>query len=349
MKRIVLLLLAALLLSTGAGAELDSELAEIVGMDELKAVAALPEGENTGMALLRRLKGEDLLRPAFSAAALLLTVMTVCGSLDALFSLTEKRLNALELAGTAVILLSTVGGERELLSLCRESLVKLQDISNVLLPTMSSAAAACGKVGSAAVRYAAAALSMNLLINAVERLILPLLYLFLAASAAEAACGNAVLSAAIGFLRWLMRTLLTVITLVFSLYISLTSLGGGAADAAMVKTAKTALSAAVPVVGGIAADAAAALLSSAELIRKTAGVTGLLAVAAALLLPFAKLGVNYILYKSMAVLGEGLFPSRLATLSGRISESLSLLMGCLGACGIMLYFAVFSMMGVMNS
>ena len=62
------------------------------------------------------------------------------------------------------------------------------------------------------------------------------------------------------------------------------------ADAAAIKTAKMAISRAVPVVGGILADAADSVLAGAGAVKNTVGAAGLLAVLAVCLLPLMRLG-----------------------------------------------------------
>ena len=114
----------------------------------------------------------------------------------------------------------------------------------------------------------------------------------------------------------------------------------------MLKSAKTAVSASIPVVGGIAADAAGSILAAAGAIRASLGTYGIAAILGLLLPPFLRAGAGFMIYRAAAALTADLAPGRLSVLARRCSDTLGLLLGCLGACGLMLFFSIYAMMGV---
>ena len=111
---------------------------------------------------------------------------------------------------------------------------------------------------------------------------------------------------------------------------------------AAVKTAKLAISRAIPVVGGILADASETVLAGAGVLRGTVGAVGMLTVLAICLTPFLHLGLHYLLYKGAAVLCAVVLPSRLTGLIEAIGGAFGLVMGMTGAAALVLLISLAS-------
>ena len=358
MRRLPLLLLFALLLAVPVRAAGEREaLEEILEVETVEEAAAGLEDADPGSlrdfdlssalpGILSRVSGDGLIREAVREAAGMLFILLCCAGVDGVFSLTDTQLSALNLAGAAAVTLLLAGRQESLIAQGFSAVTKALDFGNVLLPVLTASAAAAGQTVSAGAKYAAAALFLNILLNAIQLLAAPVIRLYFAASAVEAASGSGAVTAGVNFLRWLVTGLLTCLMLAFTLYISLTSLAAGSADAAVLKSVKTAVSAAVPVVGGIAADAAGSVLAAAGAIRASLGTYGIAAVLALLLPPFLRAGAGFVIYRAAAALTAGLAPGGLSLLARRCSDTLGLLLGCLGACGLMLFFSIYAMMGV---
>ena len=92
--------------------------------------------------------------------------------------------------------------------------------------------------------------------------------------------------------------------------------------------------------------AAGSILAAATAIRNGVGVYGLVAVLGILLPPFLRTGAGFIVYRAAAALTGDLTPGRLSALARRGSDALGMLLGCLGACGLMLFFSIYAYMGV---
>ena len=358
MRRPVLLLTLLFLLALPIrAADVQTELEETLGVEAVEEAAeelgsVSPESLTDFDAaaalqgILERIPGSGILEEAAKGAAGVLLILLCCAGVDSLFSLTEAQLSALNLAGAAAVALLLAGRQESLMEQSFTAITGALDFGNVLLPVLAASAAAAGQTAAAAAKYSAAALFLNILLNGVQGLAAPAIRLFFAASAVEAASGSKALGGAADLLRWLAASLLTCLMLAFTLYISLTSLAVGTTEAAVLKSAKTALSAAIPVVGGIAADAAGSILAAAAAIRNGLGVYGAVAVLGLLLPPFLKAGAGFVVYRAAAALTADLAPGRLSGLAKRGSDALGLLLGCLGACGLMLFFSIYAMMGV---
>ena len=280
-------------------------------------------------------------------AFVLLTVLLIAAA-RTVFGPPVGAFDGAALAGASAVMLLLSGKQNSLTAMAEATIWKLQDAANALLPILSSAAVMSGQFTSAAAKYSAAALFLNLLVNLCCGFVLPLIRLYLAAAAAEAAVGGGLMSGVLGFLKWCGATALSCLMLAFTLYLSLTALAANTADAAIVRSAKTAVSAMLPVVGSIAGDAASSLLAAAGMIRQAVGSFGLMAVSSILLTPFLRTGVRYLLLKGASAVSAELAEGRMSLLLKRLSESMALLMGSLGSCALMMFFSVYSFMRTVN-
>ena len=356
--RVLILLIvlgAVLLCSPVRAADSVEELADALGVDELEELAEETELSRFG-SLLEGYDVEGYIGSLFANAvrfavspevlrdiALTLATVVLLSALRTTVPFAGE-LDAVTLAGATAVLLLMSGTHESLTSLAETTILKLQDTANALLPTLGSAALLSGQITAAAAKYTAAAIFLNLLVNLCCTFVLPLVRLYLAAAAAEAAAGSGVLSGVLGFLKWTGATALSCLMLAFTLYLSLTSMASNSMDAAVVRSAKTAVAAMLPVVGSIAGDAASSILSAAAIIRQAVGSFGLLAVSSVLLAPFMQTGLRYLLLKGAAAVSSGLAEGRMSRLLGRLSEGMALLMGCIGSCGLLLFFSVYSLL-----
>ncbi len=296
---------------------------------------------------LREKLGESLrgeLGPVASLAGL-----AVFSSLACVFTRSSGIEAVVNLAACCAAALLTVGSVDSLTHQCTDALARLSDYSRAVLPALFTAAAAGGAVVSASARYAAAALGMDVLMTVSQRLILPAIYAFLALSVCRSLFENALLKAVAQLAKWAAVTAMTGITLAFSAYLGITGIVSSGADAVAVKTARTVLSGALPVVGGILSDSASALLSAASMIRNAAGAYALVAVCALCVGPFALLSVKFLLYRMVSAAADALPEARLAGLIRDIGTACAMLLGLLGSCAIMLFFSIVSGMRTVSA
>lgn len=280
-------------------------------------------------------------KSAVKSAVLIITAAVICGIAGVLYT-PAGGLDVLRLAGVLAVAAISAGDISACVGLGRSMITELSDFSKVLLPSLTATAAVSGAMTSAAAKYAAAALFMDILITCVENLLIPLIYAYIAAVIAECAIGGEGLAGAASFLKWLATSLLTLIVLAFVVYLSVSGLVSGSADAATVRVAKTAISTALPVVGSIVSDAASTVLLGASVIKSTVGAFGMLAVAAVCLVPVMKLACHYLLYKGASKLSAAISGGALAKAAGSISAAFGMVMGAMGACAMMLFFSIIS-------
>jgi len=281
----------------------------------------------------------------YFASLLALSVMcalggSVCGS---------KNISVLiELIACGSSALLMIGSVESIVAQTVDAMYRLSDYSKAALPVVFTAAAAGGAVSSAATKFAAISFALDVLMSISQKLIIPAVYSFLALSIAQAMFPNAVLAAIQKLCKWTAGTLMSVMTLIFTSYISMIGAIGNAVDSAAVKTARSFISGVLPVVGGMISDTSAMVLSAAGVIRNSAGVFGLIAVSVMCAGPFAVLSVKMLLLKAVAAVSESMQINRLSSLYSALGTAMGLLMGLLGSCSIMLFISLTAGMKAVN-
>ena len=246
------------------------------------------------------------------------------------------------LAGCCAAAVSIAGNIDSIIAQASSALAQLSDYSKAAMPALFAAAAASGAVVSASAKYAAVCLTMDVLMSAAQRFIIPLIYAYVAISVSDSLFSNPLLKAAGRMTKWCATTAMTVLTIAFSGYITVTGVIAGSSDAVAVKTARTVISSTLPVVGGIVSDAASVVLSAASVIKNSAGAFSLIAVCALCVGPFAVLSVKMLVFRAAAAAADMLPGARLSALINDVGTALSMLLGLVGCCGIMLFISIMS-------
>ena len=305
------------------------------------------DGSFSGTEALRRLWNRiisytaDSLRNEMSFALKILSITVFCALASALC--TRKNIpDYINTAGCCTAAYMISGCADGIIRQAADAIFRLSDYSRAALPAIFTAAAACGAVTSASVKYASACLAVELFMSAAKDLIIPLIYSYTAVSLSSAVFDNSVLNAAAGFCRSTAVMLMSGICLAFSAYIGLSGLIAGSTDALAVKTARTVISNSLPVVGSIISDSASVVLASAALIKNSAGIFSLIAVCALCAGPFALLSVKMLLYKAVSAAADMLPGGRMSALLDSMGKAMAMLMGLIGSCGIMLFISIMS-------
>lgn len=245
----------------------------------------------------------------------------------------------ISIAGVCAAAYTLTGGIDGLVTQTTEALIRMADYSRAAIPAVFTAAVSSGAVVSASAKYAAVTIAIDMLMSMSRNLLVPLIYAYLALALSSAVFENAILKACQRAVKWIAGTLLTGFTIIFGAFMGISGLVSGAADALAVKTARTVISTTLPVVGGIISDAASTVLSAAAMIRNSAGALSLIAVCALCAGPFVMLSIKMLLFKATAAACEMLPNSRMSVFINDVGTALSMLLGLLGCCAIMLFIS----------
>ena len=250
--------------------------------------------------------------------------------------------------GCVEILYLTLSDAQTLFSDGIAALGKLYDFSTVLLPCLAGTSIVAGASVSAGVKYTAAALFMNLLLNFSNIVIIPLISVYIVFVIGDTAFGQKIFSVLSKFIRWGCKATITTVMIIFTAYLNVAGLISTTGDLFAVRITKTALASALPVVGNILSSAASSLVVGAAIVRNSIGVFGLLSIMAMLLLPFVNLGLRYTIFLAMARLAE-LFPNqRFSNLLDGIAGAYGMLLGVIGSGFIMIFLTLISFMQIVG-
>ena len=250
-------------------------------------------------------------------------------------SIPGSRIKAVELAGTVAVAAMLLNASNSLIHLGADTVGQVSEYGKLLLPAMTAAMAAQGGITSASALYAGTAFFDSFLTSLMVKLLTPMVYVYLALSAAGSATGDDILKKLRDFMKWAYVWILKVILYVFTGYISITGVVSGTTDAAALKAAKLTISGVVPVVGSILSDASEAVLVSAGTVKNAIGIYGMLAILAVWIGPFLKIGAHYLMLKLTAGLC-GIFSGKQMTdLIGDFSSAMGFVMAMTGAVSLM--------------
>lgn len=274
------------------------------------------------------------------AARVCLSIVAVVVLTSVLRQLPGGSVHIVELVGclaVATILLSTTNS---MIRLGVETVERLSDYGKLLLPVMTAAMAAQGGVTSSAALYVGTAVFDAILSEAVSKLIVPMVYMYLVLSVAASVVNESMLVKIKDFVKGLLSWGLKIILYIFTGYMSITGAVSGTADAATIKAAKLTISGMVPVVGSILSDASESVIVGVGVMKSGAGIYGLLAILAIWISPFLQIGIQYLLLKLTAAVCDVFEVKQLSALIHGISTAMGLLLAMTGAVCFMLLISI---------
>lgn len=334
MKRAVSFLLALwLLMPTAFALELPEALERELPRELLEAA----EDGNLVMGgisylgeILHAAVGEVIASSLRGAVSLMLLAL-LCGLIEGSGAIDEPAARYTGYAGVLGAAALSAGNLSVLIGLGTQTVDELGVLAKLLLPTIATAMAASGRVGTASVWQVGALMLSDAFLTLLRAWFLPALYCMIGAAAAGALLEQSGLSRLADGIKALLSWALRAVLIAFTTFLSLTNILAGTAEGAALRMGKSVISGAVPIVGGILSDAAEALAAGALALRGTLGVLGVLAILALCLVPFVRLALQYLLYRAAAffcaMVGNKTLTAFLEQLSAAFSLMLAITAG----------------------
>ena len=305
-----------------------------------------PEQESFGKDLWKILRDamESFFPEIAKNAGLCVALIGVVILISVLKELPGKSLKTAQLAGTLIISLLMMQETGSCIHKAAETVKEMSEYGKLLIPVMAASLAAQGGVTTSGSMYAATAIFDTVLTTGISKLLLPLMYMFLALCVASSAIGESVLKSLRDLIKWVITWGLKIALYLFTGYIGITGVISGTTDAAALKAAKITISSVVPVVGGILSDASEAVLVSAGVMKNAAGIYGILAIIAVFVTPFLQIGVQYLMLKVTAAVSKVFGIKQLSELIQDFSGAMGLLLGMTGSVCLMLLISTICFM-----
>lgn len=296
------------------------------------------DSETFGEGLLYLLKTalEDL-SPSFTEASrTCLSVVCIVLLSSILNCLSVSSNKYVQLASTVMIGVLLLTPSNSLIGLATGTVTELSNYGKLLLPVMTSALAAQGGVSSSAAIYTGSVVFCSFLTVLLSGLIVPLIYVYLCVSVADACLGDDTLKSIKRFTKWLITWSMKISLYIFSGYLGITKIITGSVDAAALKATKLTLSGVIPVVGKMISDSSDAIILSTSVIKNSIGTLGALSILSVFIGPFIKIGVQYLTLKLTGAICGAFGVKKLTSLVDDFSKANALLLGVIGTMALML-------------
>ena len=252
-----------------------------------------------------------------------------------------------ELTGSIVVAISLFQPMKSLIRMGAQTVTQVSQYGKLILPVMTGALAAEGGITKSGSLYAVTAFFDACISEGIASILTPIIYLYLCICVTVNLFPEAILKNVKNLIKWLISWLLKTILYLFTGFISITGVVGGATDATVLKATKLTISGMVPVVGGILSDASEAVLVSAGIMKNAAGIYGLLTVIAIWIGPFLRIGVQYLMLKVTSGTCEIFGAKQMTEIMKDFSCAMGFLLAMTGAvCMIFIISTICFMKGV---
>ena len=188
-----------------------------------------------------------------AAAGIIILTALLRGFSHAAGGAADEAVDLAGVLGVSAVLLQDFSG---VLSLCRSALDGIGVFSAALQPVLAAALSMGGNAVTATALQAATMLVFDLVLRLTESLLVPAVCVYLAVTVVDAAAGNGMLRGLADGVGSLTAGALKLMLTLFTAYLAVAGGVSGNVDRLALKTAKFAVSGAVPVVGGVMSDAA---------------------------------------------------------------------------------------------
>lgn len=234
---------------------------------------------------------------AISVCASVIAIQLLIAMVQNFSGIAKKSVLLIGVIALSLVLIKPYGS---MIRIGSETIESVSEYNKLLLPVMTAALAAQGGVSTSAALYAGTVVFNTILSVMITKVILPLLYSYIALGIAFAALEEKILNQLLGLIKWLLTWLMKITIYAFTGYMGITGVISGTVDAAAIKATKLAISGAIPVIGNLISDASETILVGTGIAKNAAGIYGVLVILSMWLVPFFKIGIQYLTLKITA-------------------------------------------------
>ncbi|MFO7265092.1 MAG: stage III sporulation protein AE [Limnochordales bacterium] len=300
-----------------------------------------------GLEMLRYLLQEVLVQSRLLGQLVVLAVL--CGLLHNLAgSLSKAATEFGFLAAYLVVIFIGLQSFSLAADIGRGTLATMSGFMLSLLPLLSTMLAAVGAVSSAALFHPMLVTSVTLVVNLIERVVFPLLFLAAALGVVGRIATEFPLTRIAGLFR---QGAVTALGFFFTLFLGVMVIRGAiapVADGVALRAGKFLAGAFIPVVGGMMADAMEVVMGGSLLIKNAIGVFGMATLLILLAFPLLKIFALVVIYRVATVLVEPISDARLVDALGTMAQTLMLVMAAVATAALMFFIVITVVVGIGN-
>ncbi|MBO8142638.1 MAG: stage III sporulation protein AE [Firmicutes bacterium] len=230
----------------------------------------------------------------------------------------------------------------------RETLDAMASFMFALLPLLATMLAAVGAVSSAALFHPLLVTVVTLVVNLIDRVVFPLLFL----AAVLGVAGHLIKEFSLSKLAGLFRHgAITALGLAFTLFLGVMVIRGAiapVADGVALRASKFLAGAFIPVIGGMMADAVEVVVGGSLLVKNAVGVFGMVAMLVMVAFPMLKVLALVVIYRMATALVQPVSDPRLVEALGTMADTLTVLLASVMTAALMFFVAITVVVGVGN-
>ncbi len=230
----------------------------------------------------------------------------------------------------------------------REVVDRMVAFMQAILPVLLTLLVAVGGITAAAIYQPVVFVSIALIATLIRNIVLPLILFSAILGLVSHLSPNFKVSNLAGLIRTVAMGLLGVISTVFLGVISIQGVAGAVGDSVVLRTAKFATDAFVPVVGGMFSDALEAIVSSSLLIKNAVGIAGVIVVLAMMITPLLKIFCLALIYKLAGAIIQPVEDGQIVGCLNDLGNSLMLVFAVVATAGLLFFFTMTIVVAVGN-
>lgn len=217
-----------------------------------------------------------------------------------------------------------------------------------ILPVLLTLLVAVGGFTAAAIYQPVVFVSIALIATVIRNVILPLILFSAILTLVSNLSPKFKVSNLAGLISNISMGLLGAMSTIFLGVLSIQGVAGAVGDSVVLRTAKFATDAFVPVVGGMFSDALEAIVSSSLLIKNAVGIAGVAVVLAIMLMPLLKILCLALIYKLAGAIIQPVEDGQMVGCLNDLGNSLLAVFAVVATAGLLFFFTLTILVAVGN-
>ncbi|HBV96833.1 MAG: stage III sporulation protein AE [Peptococcaceae bacterium BICA1-7] len=230
----------------------------------------------------------------------------------------------------------------------REVVDRMVAFMQVILPVLLTLLVAVGGFTAAAIYQPVVFISIALIATIIKNIVLPLLLFSAVLVLVSNLSSKFKVSNLAGLIKNVAMGILGVMSTIFLGVLSIQGVAGAVGDSVVLRTAKFATDAFVPVVGGMFSDALEAIVSSSLLIKNAVGIAGVVVVLSIMLMPLLKILCIALIYKLAGAMIQPVEEGQVAGCLNDLGNSLLSVFAVVATAGLLFFFTLAIVVAVGN-
>lgn len=232
--------------------------------------------------------------------------------------------------------------------ICSETIVKLTDFINLLVPLVLGLMVANGTVVSAGMMQPVLLMMTTIINSVVANFILPLIFISLVINIVSNISENVKVSKLPEMIQKYSINFLKCILAIFIAVLSIEGTLSANVDGFTTKTTKAIVSTTIPVVGKALSDAADSVIGAASITKNAIGIVGILVVIAIIIQPVVKVFSLMLIFNVASALIEPIADKRISNCMSVTGDAIKNLFALVSTISIIFVLAISLMLKVSN-